>query len=71
MGANDSPHPKPRLSKREGDPKMIGLWKVGRTIGKGSSGVSPVAVAAREGSSMVSQVASGSHDIPRPASTQQ
>ncbi|KAH9893476.1 Pkinase-domain-containing protein [Cubamyces lactineus] len=25
-------------SKRDGDPKMIGLWKVGRTIGKGSSG---------------------------------
>ncbi|TBU30633.1 Pkinase-domain-containing protein [Dichomitus squalens] len=23
--------------KRDGDPKMIGLWKVGRTIGKGSS----------------------------------
>ena len=27
--------------KRDGDPKMIGLWKVGRTIGKGSSGMSP------------------------------
>ena len=24
-------------SKRDGDPKMIGLWKVGRTIGKGNS----------------------------------
>ncbi|KAH9935953.1 Pkinase-domain-containing protein [Epithele typhae] len=29
--------PFPRL-KADGDPKMIGLWKVGRTIGKGSSG---------------------------------
>ncbi|KAL4066024.1 kinase-like domain-containing protein [Scleroderma yunnanense] len=31
----------PRLTRRdrsEEDPKMIGLWKVGRTIGKGSSG---------------------------------
>ncbi|KAF9820578.1 hypothetical protein IEO21_01281 [Rhodonia placenta] len=28
----------PRRSRREDDPKMIGLWKVGRTIGKGSSG---------------------------------
>ncbi|KAI0675741.1 kinase-like domain-containing protein [Trametes maxima] len=25
-------------SKQDSDPKMIGLWKVGRTIGKGSSG---------------------------------
>ncbi|KAI0741948.1 kinase-like domain-containing protein [Daedaleopsis nitida] len=30
-----------RLKRRGGDPKMIGLWKVGRTIGKGSSGASP------------------------------
>lgn len=30
----------PRISrgKKDHDPKMIGLWKVGRTIGKGSSG---------------------------------
>ncbi|KAF8647724.1 hypothetical protein AX16_006559 [Volvariella volvacea WC 439] len=28
----------PRHSKQMDDPKMIGLWKVGRTIGKGSSG---------------------------------
>ncbi|KAI0923775.1 hypothetical protein AcV5_009234 [Taiwanofungus camphoratus] len=28
----------PRRNKKEDDPKMIGLWKVGRTIGKGSSG---------------------------------
>ncbi|KAH7106012.1 kinase-like domain-containing protein [Auriculariales sp. MPI-PUGE-AT-0066] len=27
-----------RRSKRDEDPKMIGNWKVGRTIGKGSSG---------------------------------
>lgn len=27
-----------RLDRGEDDPKMIGLWKVGRTIGKGSSG---------------------------------
>ncbi|OBZ73948.1 Serine/threonine-protein kinase HSL1 [Grifola frondosa] len=28
----------PRRNKKDDDPKMIGLWKVGRTIGKGSSG---------------------------------
>ncbi|KAL4250336.1 hypothetical protein ABKN59_005915 [Abortiporus biennis] len=28
----------PRRSKKEDDPKMIGLWKIGRTIGKGSCG---------------------------------
>ncbi|PSR72834.1 hypothetical protein PHLCEN_2v11331 [Hermanssonia centrifuga] len=28
----------PRRSKKDDDPKMIGLWKIGRTIGKGSSG---------------------------------
>ncbi|KAH7885850.1 Pkinase-domain-containing protein [Phlebopus sp. FC_14] len=28
----------PRKTRGENDPKMIGLWKVGRTIGKGSSG---------------------------------
>ncbi|KAG2150302.1 Pkinase-domain-containing protein [Suillus bovinus] len=28
----------PRRNRTEDDPKMIGLWKVGRTIGKGSSG---------------------------------
>ncbi|KAG1728060.1 Pkinase-domain-containing protein [Suillus paluster] len=28
----------PRRNRSEDDPKMIGLWKVGRTIGKGSSG---------------------------------
>ncbi|KAH7914812.1 Pkinase-domain-containing protein, partial [Hygrophoropsis aurantiaca] len=28
----------PRKNQGEDDPKMIGLWKVGRTIGKGSSG---------------------------------
>ncbi|TCD67958.1 hypothetical protein EIP91_011759 [Steccherinum ochraceum] len=28
----------PRRGKRDDDPKMIGLWKIGRTIGKGSSG---------------------------------
>ncbi|CCM02446.1 uncharacterized protein FIBRA_04545 [Fibroporia radiculosa] len=28
----------PRRNKKQDDPKMIGLWKVGRTIGKGSSG---------------------------------
>ena len=27
-----------RLDRTEDDPKMIGLWKVGRTIGKGFSG---------------------------------
>ncbi|KZT65662.1 Pkinase-domain-containing protein [Daedalea quercina L-15889] len=28
----------PRRNKKEEDPKMIGLWKIGRTIGKGSCG---------------------------------
>ncbi|KZT10095.1 Pkinase-domain-containing protein [Laetiporus sulphureus 93-53] len=28
----------PRRNRKDDDPKMIGLWKVGRTIGKGSSG---------------------------------
>ncbi|KAH7924279.1 Pkinase-domain-containing protein [Leucogyrophana mollusca] len=28
----------PRRNQAEDDPKMIGLWKIGRTIGKGSSG---------------------------------
>ncbi|KAH9839832.1 kinase-like domain-containing protein [Rhodofomes roseus] len=28
----------PRRNKKEDDPKMIGLWKIGRTIGKGSCG---------------------------------
>ncbi|KAI6024081.1 hypothetical protein PISMIDRAFT_13212, partial [Pisolithus microcarpus 441] len=28
----------PRQDHGDGDPKMIGLWKIGRTIGKGSSG---------------------------------
>lgn len=27
-----------RLDRGDVDPKMIGLWKVGRTIGTGSSG---------------------------------
>ncbi|RPD64436.1 Pkinase-domain-containing protein [Lentinus tigrinus ALCF2SS1-7] len=38
MTDTGSPSQFPRLSKQGGDPKMIGLWKVGRTIGKGSSG---------------------------------
>jgi hypothetical protein len=32
-----SPRLAPKLRK-EDDPKVIGLWKIGRTIGKGSSG---------------------------------
>lgn len=28
----------PRKNKTADDPKMIGLWKIGRTIGQGSSG---------------------------------
>lgn len=28
-----------RRGKKEDDPKMIGLWKIGRTIGKGSCGM--------------------------------
>ncbi|CDO73303.1 hypothetical protein BN946_scf185008.g65 [Trametes cinnabarina] len=38
MATPSSSQELPRRSKRDGDPKMIGLWKVGRTIGKGSSG---------------------------------
>ncbi|OSD05526.1 Pkinase-domain-containing protein [Trametes coccinea BRFM310] len=38
MANSSSSQELPRRSKRDGDPKMIGLWKVGRTIGKGSSG---------------------------------
>ena len=34
----------PRKLKKEDDPKVIGLWKIGRTIGKGSSGTSSVLV---------------------------
>ncbi|KIK99345.1 hypothetical protein PAXRUDRAFT_132278 [Paxillus rubicundulus Ve08.2h10] len=33
----------PRKNRGDDDPKMIGLWKVGRTIGKGSSGVVRIA----------------------------
>jgi serine/threonine-protein kinase HSL1, negative regulator of Swe1 kinase len=33
----NTPHLAPKLRK-EDDPKVIGLWKIGRTIGKGSSG---------------------------------
>ncbi|KAG2039905.1 kinase-like domain-containing protein [Suillus americanus] len=36
---DDDDYPRlPRRNRSEDDPKMIGLWKVGRTIGKGSSG---------------------------------
>lgn len=28
-----------RRTREEDDPKMIGLWKIGRTIGKGSQGM--------------------------------
>ncbi|KII87421.1 hypothetical protein PLICRDRAFT_112541 [Plicaturopsis crispa FD-325 SS-3] len=37
MKDGDVPH-MPRRNKEADDPKMIGLWKIGRTIGKGSSG---------------------------------
>lgn len=37
---DDDDYPRlPRRNRGEDDPKMIGLWKVGRTIGKGSSGI--------------------------------
>ena len=36
----DTPPLAPKL-RREDDPKVIGLWKIGRTIGKGSSGKLP------------------------------
>ena len=34
----------PRRNKKEADPKMIGLWKIGRTIGKGSCGMAKLTV---------------------------
>lgn len=33
--SDSMPH---RRQRKDDDPKMIGLWKIGRTIGKGSSG---------------------------------
>lgn len=47
---------------------MIGLWKVGRTIGKGSSGMSLKRVLNLP-TSIYPQVASASHDTPRQANT--
>ena len=63
----NSPLELPNPLKRDGDPKMIGLWKVGRTIGKGSSGafstIIPKSIPRNP-----QQVESASLDIPRPAS---
>ncbi|TFK51778.1 Pkinase-domain-containing protein [Heliocybe sulcata] len=39
----------PRKSRKEDDPKMIGSWKIGRVIGKGSSGRVRIARHARTG----------------------
>ena len=44
------------------DPKMIGQWKIGRTIGKGSSGQFVVSYIAVE-SGQYAQVVSKSHDM--------
>jgi hypothetical protein len=30
---------RPRIPGKKDDPKQIGAWKMGRTIGKGASGV--------------------------------
>ncbi|KAI0629301.1 Pkinase-domain-containing protein [Trametes polyzona] len=38
MAGSTSSDRLPSGSQRDGDPKMIGLWRIGRTIGKGSSG---------------------------------
>lgn len=35
----DIPH-LPRRNRKNDDPKVIGLWKIGRTIGQGASGKS-------------------------------
>ncbi|THH14632.1 hypothetical protein EW146_g5724 [Bondarzewia mesenterica] len=35
---NTTPQRLPRRNRKGDDPKVIGLWKIGRTIGKGSSG---------------------------------
>lgn len=34
----DSPPRMPRRGRNADDPRMIGPWKIGRTIGKGASG---------------------------------
>ncbi|KZT27880.1 Pkinase-domain-containing protein, partial [Neolentinus lepideus HHB14362 ss-1] len=39
----------PRRSRRDDDPKMIGAWKIGRVIGKGSSGRVRIARHSRTG----------------------
>lgn len=37
MADNSNPQRRSKRSRRD-DPKMIGAWKLGKTIGKGSSG---------------------------------
>ncbi|KAL0953632.1 hypothetical protein HGRIS_004837 [Hohenbuehelia grisea] len=43
------PNETPRLPRKPEDPKRIGLWKIGRTIGKGSSGRVRIARHAKTG----------------------
>ncbi|TDL23777.1 Pkinase-domain-containing protein [Rickenella mellea] len=47
---NESETPRlPRTGRKSGDPRMIGGWKIGRTIGKGSSGRVKIARHAKTG----------------------
>ncbi|KAF8556413.1 Pkinase-domain-containing protein [Imleria badia] len=63
----------PRKHRSEDDPKMIGLWKVGRTIGKGSSGRVRIARHAKTGQYAAVKIVSKHHlnstTLPRPADT--
>ncbi|KAG9309519.1 Pkinase-domain-containing protein [Chiua virens] len=70
--SNDYPR-LPRKHRGEDDPKMIGLWKVGRTIGKGSSGRVRIARHTKTGQYAAVKIVSKQHlnstNIARPADT--
>ncbi|KAH0836330.1 Pkinase-domain-containing protein [Lanmaoa asiatica] len=64
----------PRKHRSEDDPKMIGFWKVGRTIGKGSSGRVRIARHTKTGQYAAVKIVSkqqllNSTTIARPADT--
>ncbi|KAG8214995.1 Pkinase-domain-containing protein [Butyriboletus roseoflavus] len=64
----------PRKHRSEDDPKMIGLWKVGRTIGKGSSGRVRIARHTKTGQYAAVKIVSKQHllnstTITRPTDT--
>ncbi|KAF8433219.1 kinase-like domain-containing protein [Boletus edulis BED1] len=54
-------YPRVPRKHREDDPKMIGLWKVGRTIGKGSSGRVRIARHAKTGQYAAVKIVSKQH----------